>query len=84
MDGEHNMGTKSSATAQLDAVLGKGKKSRKKGKKGRKIGRYSKSPSCMRYKGEHRWESNKLRRMARHIRRFPADGQAVSLLAALQ
>jgi hypothetical protein len=78
------MGTKNAAVAQLDAIVGKGKKSRKKGKKGRKIGRYSKSPSCMRYKGERRWEGNKLRRMARHIRRFPADGQAISLLVALQ
>ena len=76
---------KNAAVAQLDALMSKAgkKKGASKGKKGRKIGRYSKSPSCMRYKGERRWEVNKLRRMARHIRRFPEDAQARSILSSL-
>lgn len=77
------MGTKSAATAQLDAILSKagGKKKAKGGKKGRKIGRYGKSPSCLRYRGEMRWIANRLRRMESHLRRYPADSQAARLLA---
>lgn len=77
------MGKKSNAEAQLDAILGKSKKKNQSGKKNRKIGRYAKSPSCMRYKGEHRWEQNKVRRMERHIRNYPADSQARSILSQL-
>lgn len=76
------MGKKSAATAAVDAILAKaGGKKKKQGKKNRKIGRYAKSPACMRYKGERRWLSNRLKRMARHIKRFPGDTQAVRLLA---
>ena len=75
------MGKKSAATTQIDAILGKTKKRQQKGKKNRKIGRYSKHPSSMRYKGERRWISNRLKRMARHLKNFPADLQAVRLLA---
>ncbi len=78
------MGKKSAATAAIDAVLKKaGSKSKKKGKKGRKIGRYSKHPSSMRYKGERRWEKNKVRRMRRHLKHFPNDLQARDLLSQL-
>lgn len=75
---------KNAAIAQLDAIVGKSKKKNQGGKKNRKIGRYSKSPSCMRYKGERRWIANRLRRMASHLRRFPADTQAARLLAEFQ
>jgi len=78
------MGKNDSAIAQLNAAIGgKGKKKGGKGKKGRKIGRYAKSPSCMRYKGERRWERNKVRRMERHIKHFPADGQAGNILSQI-
>ena len=77
------MGKKSAASAQIDALIGKaGKKGKKGGKKGRKIGRYAKHPSSMRYKGEQRWIRNKVRRMMRHLRRYPNDAQARNLLAA--
>ena len=75
---------KNAAIAQLDAIVGKSKKkSNQKGKKNRKIGRYAKSPACMRYKGERRWESNKVRRMTRHLKSFPNDLQARNLLSEL-
>ncbi len=77
------MGKKSAATAQIDAILSKSGKKKSKGKKNRKIGRYAKSPSCMRYKGERRWERNKVRRMTRHLKRYPGDGQARDLLGQL-
>lgn len=73
---------KSAAVAQADAILAKAGKKKTKGKKNRKIGRYAKHPSSARYKGERRWERNKLRRMERHLRRFPNDAQARNLLAA--
>lgn len=56
---------------------------RKKGKKGRKIGRYGKHPSSLRYKGERRWEKNKVRRMRRHVKHFPNDLQAARLLSEI-
>jgi len=78
------MGKKSAASAQIDALIGKaGKKGKSKGKKGRKIGRTAKHPSSCRYKGEQRWISNRIRRMERHIRKYPNDAQARSLLSAL-
>lgn len=77
------MGKKSAAVAQIDAILSKSGKKKQKGKKNRKIGRYSKHPSSMRYKGERRWETNKVKRMKRHLKRFPDDGQACSLLSAI-
>jgi hypothetical protein len=84
MGKENIMGKKSDALAQVDAILGKSKKKQGKGKKNRKIGRYAKSPSCMRYKGERRWERNKVRRMTRQVKRFPSDLQTAKLLAELQ
>ena len=80
------MGKKSAATAQIDALIGKAgkKKGNNKGKKNRKIGRYAKSPSCMRYKGERRWERNKIRRMERQVRRHPNDLQTAGLLKELR
>lgn len=69
------------ATA-IDAVLKKTGAGRKKGKKGRKIGRYTKHQASMRYKAERRWLTNRLRRIKRHLRRFPSDLQARGVLAA--
>jgi hypothetical protein len=71
---------KNAASQQIDAILSKGGK-KKKGKKARKLGRYSRHPSSVRYRSEHRWVSNKLRRMARHIKYYPADAQAKALYA---
>jgi hypothetical protein len=77
------MGKKSVATAQIDALISKAGGKNKGGKKSRKHGWYKRSASCMRYKGEQRWVSNKLRRMERHIRRFPEDAQARNILSQL-
>lgn len=74
------MGKKNAAAAQIDAILSKAGGKKKKGKKSRKIGRYSKHPSSMRYKGERRWVRNKVRRMTRHCKRHPNDAQARELL----
>lgn len=71
------MTKKSTAMQQLAAIA---PKKRGKGKKGRKIGRYSKHPSSQRYKAEHRWEANQIRRVKRHIKACPADIQARSWL----
>jgi hypothetical protein len=78
------MGKKSAAVQQVDAIMAQAGKKKKGagGKKNRKIGRYSKHPSSMRYKGEQRWIRNRVRRMERHIRRYPNDAQARSILAA--
>jgi ribosomal protein S15P/S13E len=63
------------AIAAVSAVIKKAG-GRKKGKKGRKIGRYSKHPSSMRYKGEKRWLVNKAKRIRRHLKNHPDDAQA--------
>lgn len=76
------MTKKTSALAEINAILGKSKKGDGKGKKGRKIGRYKTHPSSMRYKAERRWEANRLRRVRRHLRRTPSDAQARRWLAA--
>jgi hypothetical protein len=76
------MGKKSVATAQIDALISKAG-GKGKGKKSRKHGWYKRSASCMRYKGEQRWLSNKVLRIERHVRRFPADAQARSILGSL-
>jgi len=76
------MGKKSVATAQIDALISKAG-GKKQGKKSRKHGWYKRSASCMRYKGEQRWLSNKVRRIERHVRRFPADAQARNILSQL-
>lgn len=77
------MGNKSAATAQIDALISKAGGSKKGGKKSRKHGWYKRSASCMRYKGEQRWEINKVRRMSRHLKNFPNDAQARNLLSEL-
>ena len=74
------MGKRGAATAQIDAVIGKSKKNRKKGKKGRKIGRYGRHLSSQRYKAEQRWLKNKIRRVQRHLKKYPNDGQARAIL----
>ncbi|HEX6972594.1 MAG TPA: hypothetical protein VF234_10290 [Limnochordia bacterium] len=71
------------ADTAIDALLKKAGGKKKKGKKGRKIGRSAKHPAFQRYKSERRWESNKVRWVMRHLRRFPADLQARGWLAAL-
>lgn len=43
----------------------------KKGKKNRKLG--NNKVYCTRYKNEGRQEINKIRRMKRHLRKFPND-----------
>lgn len=48
----------------------------KKTKKHRKHGRGNRGVQNLRYKAEHRRERNKLRRVNKHLRRFPADGCA--------
>ena len=73
---------KSAAEIQLQALTKTKKK--QKGKKNRKIGRYSKHPSSVRYRGERRWERNKIRRMERHLKRYPDDLQAKNLLSGLR
>ena len=73
---------KSAAVQQVDSLLAKagGKKKNAGGKKNRKIGRYSKHPSSCRYKGEQRWIRNRIRRIERHIRKYPNDLQARNIL----
>ena len=44
-----------------------------KGKKNRKIGRNRRNGQAMQYKLSHRCERNKLRRIERHLKRFPDD-----------
>ena len=79
------MGTKSAALAQVDSLLkgGKGKK-KNKGKKNRKLGRYGRHPSSQRYKGEKRWLTNRVKRIERHLKRFPNDQQARRALGVAQ
>jgi len=78
------MGKKSAAIQQVDAIMAQAGKKKKGagGKKNRKIGRYSKHPSSCRYKGEQRWVRNRVRRIERHIKYYPNDLQARSILAA--
>lgn len=55
-----------------------GGKSRRGGKKNRKHGRNKKF--CERYFKEGRRESNKGRKLIRHIKKFPNDQEAVRVL----
>ena len=55
------------------------KVARKKGKKNRKFGRNSNF--CTRYRAEDRRAKNKVRRVKRHLKRFPNDKQAKIFLA---
>jgi hypothetical protein len=74
-----------SATANqtVNAILKKiGGTGAKKGRGGRKLGRYSKHPSSVRYRAERRWESNQVKRVMRHLRRYPGEVQARAFLAA--
>lgn len=67
----------------LSQIKGKGKAKQKGGGAG-KIGRNLKSPAMQRYKGEHRDERNKLRKLAKRIKEHPADEQAKAALRAIQ
>lgn len=72
----------SKALAQVDAVIRKaGGKGKDKGGGARKYGRQAKSPAMARYRAVSRWESNKRRRVMRHIRRLPGDFLARGWLA---
>ena len=42
-------------------------------KKNRKFSRNVNSPSMKRYRAEARWEKNRKRRIARHVRSHPGD-----------
>ena len=42
----------------------------------RKIGRCKKKPCQMRYTNEMRWIKNKLRKIDKHLRKYPLDKQA--------
>jgi hypothetical protein len=48
-------------------------KATKSGKKGRKVGRGKRAPANARYLGEHRWESNKEKKVVRHLLIHPND-----------
>ena len=43
---------------------------RKSGKKNRKFGRAARRPSHKRYNSERRWEKNKAKKQARHIKKL--------------
>ncbi len=77
------MGKKAvAALTAIDTILKGGKKNRKKGKKGRKIGRSKRHPAAQRYLGEKRWIRNRVRRIERHLKRYPDDKQAQRALSA--
>lgn len=46
-----------------------------------KYGRERKHPSSARYTSERRWETNRVRRIRRHVKRYPADLNAREILA---
>lgn len=71
------------ANDAVKALLKKAGSGKKKGKKGRKIGRTAKHPAFQRYKAERRRETNKVRWVMRHLKRFPSDLQTREWLAAL-
>lgn len=50
----------------------------KGGKKGRKIGRNK--ICCATYRAENRREKNRIRRIKRHVRKYPNDTQARNCL----
>lgn len=50
-------------------------------KKSANSGKQRNKPSQKRYTSEKRWERNRVRRMKRHLRNYPNDQQAASLLA---
>ncbi len=50
----------------------------KGGKKNRKIGRSRRNGQAMQYRLSRRRERNKLRRLERHLKRFPDDHCATS------
>ncbi len=52
------------------------KQQTKRGGGAKKIGRSARSPSHARYVAEQRWEKNRSRKLARHLKRFPDDLQA--------
>jgi ribosomal protein S15P/S13E len=65
--------------AEILALTGK-KSTRKKGKKGRKIGRCKRHPAAARYTGEKRWTTNRIKRIRRHLKKYPNDVQAKAAL----
>ena len=46
-----------------------GQQTSKSGKKG--VGRSNRKPACLRYKATRRWEKNKVRRIVKHMLKFP-------------
>lgn len=48
--------------------------------KNRKIGRIRKTAQNLRYKNEHRHEKSHIKRITKHLRRFPADKVAETAL----
>jgi len=51
---------------------------KEQGKKGsKKIGRNLRKPSCARYTSSRRWVTNKLKKLAKHIKRQPNDLVAI-------
>lgn len=52
----------------------------KKGKKQRKVGRNA--AYCLAYKNSHRREHNKIRRLKKHLVRFPDDENAKAAVEA--
>lgn len=54
----------------------------KQSKKQRKWGRNS--LTCAHYAASHRREHNKVRRLKKHLARFPADATATAAIAACQ
>jgi len=72
-------GTPKATGSAIDAILKKGG-GKKKGKKGRKIGRVARHKSSLRYKNERRWLTNRLKRMARHMKHYPDDLQCLTLM----
>lgn len=79
------MSSTAAAQAQIASIMGKAGSGKKggKGKKGRKIGRSKRHPAAQRYLAEKRWEKNKLKKVRRHVQRFPEDMQAERALVRL-
>lgn len=57
----------------------------KGGKKNRKHGRNKAkaNQSTKRYTAERRWETNKIKRMKRHIKKYPEDKKCAKILSLL-
>jgi len=57
---------------------------RRGGKKGRKIGRSKRRPGHTRYNNEKRWIGNKIKKLKKHLKKYPKDKIAVKALSILQ